>query len=1053
MISPAYAVNRYWVAAGSANWNTSANWSTASGGMGGASVPGSTDAAIFDGNGPGNCTLNINVTLTTLNVKAAYTGTIIQGNYTVTTSGTATFAGGTFTGGTAEINFQGTFTLSGTAFTSTNNILELNANAAFTGGSFIANNGTVQFNSTAAVTLTISGTSPTLYTAEFVGLGRTYDITATGDLQVTNALNLSGSSYITLNKGTIEVTGDINITNTATGGGGTTTILINGTGNQNINGSTTSGYGALPIVNIDKTSGNLNLYNIISFAGDLTYTAGTLVPGTSTVELVGSLTITGSFTVYNLEIDGAAAETITIATGDILTSTGTFDMENSSNDITINKGTIAAEGNITDNNAGISGGGTGTILINGSSSQNITSTGVLDQGKFPAVTITNTVGTVTFPSLITVTGNWTYNSGSLDVNTNNATVVFENTLTISGTLTLNNVTFNANAIYTITFSTGTLLTVTGTLTTEGNSNLSLSSPTAGTDVLEAQGNITVNNSGTTGGGNGEIMIDGTANQLFSSSAAAQEGWLPYILIIKTGGTLTMSGTISETRNWTYTSGTVDAITNSSTVVFGSHNLNVKSDGMSFYNATTVSSNTTLGNDMTAANNVTMSGTGVLIPGAHTINVGGSWTDYGAGFTEGTSTVVFNGTGIQYVSDPSDENFYNLTTDNSGSEVYLQDDINIANKLTMTSGNIELDGNTVTLGTSAAAPGTLSYTAGSMVDVGYFTRWITAATIAAGNVKGLFPMGAISGDLRPFHVSVPTTAPSAGGTITVSHTYINDWRYINVIDEDGTLLVTENDSYWTLTSGNGLTGGTYDLRGEGTGFGVIANVNDLRLILQSSWVGDPGANGGTTADPQVNRTNVSLTDLNNSFFIATDEVNDVLPLNLVSFTAKPENGIVAIDWKTENEQQISYFGLERSSDGLHWETMQSVPDQNSADTAAVLNYSATDGHPLSGISYYRLQIMEVGGKQAYSQAVEIAMNANNTTLQVYPNPASGIVYISFPNAMPRSVALINAAGQTVQQLNVADSYMGMDLSSYSQGIYFIRVSSSSGIQTIKILIRH
>jgi hypothetical protein len=134
-------------------------------------------------------------------------------------------------------------------------------------------------------------------------------------------------------------------------------------------------------------------------------------------------------------------------------------------------------------------------------------------------------------------------------------------------------------------------------------------------------------------------------------------------------------------------------------------------------------------------------------------------------------------------------------------------------------------------------------------------------------------------------------------------------------------------------------------------------------------------------------------------------------------------------------------------------MQSVPDQNSADTAAVLNYSATDGHPLSGISYYRLQIMEVGGKQAYSQAVEIAMNANNTTLQVYPNPASGIVYISFPNAMPRSVALINAAGQTVQQLNVADSYMGMDLSSYSQGIYFIRVSSSSGIQTIKILIRH
>lgn len=39
--------DRYWVAAAS-NWNDTANWSTTSGGSGGASIPGSSDVAIFD---------------------------------------------------------------------------------------------------------------------------------------------------------------------------------------------------------------------------------------------------------------------------------------------------------------------------------------------------------------------------------------------------------------------------------------------------------------------------------------------------------------------------------------------------------------------------------------------------------------------------------------------------------------------------------------------------------------------------------------------------------------------------------------------------------------------------------------------------------------------------------------------------------------------------------------------------------------------------------------------------------------------------------------------
>jgi hypothetical protein len=999
----------------------------------------------------GNCTIDLNINITSINVKAAYTGIIIQGTKTITTSGTGTFAGGTFTGGSANINIQGVFTLSGTTFTSTSAVLEFNANVAFSGGTFIHNNGTVRFNTTGAAMQTISGTSPSLYIAEFVGLGRIYKITSTGNVSIANALNLTGSSFATINTGTFDVLGDINITNTAIGGGGTATINIDGTATQNINGSSASGFGALPKVVINKTSGTLNLFADISFAGNLTYTAGTINAGTSSVFIVNTLTVSGTFSVYNFGIDGTASVIVTIAAGSTVTATNSLDLENTSNNITINTGTIAVQGNIIDNNIGVSGGGTGIILINGSSSQTISSTGVIDQGKFPAVTISNTGGTVTFPSLITVTGDWTYTSGTLDVATNNSTVVFENTLSITGTHTLNNVSFNANAIYTITISTGTLLTVTGTLTTMGSSNLSINTPTAGANGIEAQGNITINNTGTTGGGTGGILIDGTANQTFSSTSSSGQGWLPYITIQKTAGTLTMSGTISETRNWTYTSGTVDATTNASTVVFGGHNLNVKSNGMSFYNVNAISNNTTLGNNMTTAGSVTISGTGVLIAGARTLNVGGNWTDYGtAGFTEGTSTVNFDGSGLQTITTPGGEEFYNLTTNNSGTGLFLNNDITIDNILKMTAGNVDLNSNTVTLGTSTANIGTLNYTSGNLINTGNFTRWYNTSTMADGAVGGLFPMGVV-GDQRPFNIS-PVTAPTSGGTINVALTYINNFAYVFIPDVDAAVVVLQNDSYWTVTTGNGLTGGTYDLRGAGQIFGFINSVSDLRLTLVNSVVGLPATNGGTTAFPQVNRSAVSLSNLNNAFYIGSIDPDDILPLTLISFTANSVNSEVKLDWQTSNETNTDYFSVQRSKDGTTWETIQKV-QATGTNSNSTTSYSAEDNNPYNGISYYRLIEVDKNGKQTASQTRFVNFGKSFSSITVYPNPATDNIKISFPETGKYEISLISASGQLINSYVLANGdNILLNVSAMQSGMYFIRINHAQTSETRKIIIR-
>ena len=185
--------------------------------------------------------------------------------------------------------------------------------------------------------------------------------------------------------------------------------------------------------------------------------------------------------------------------------------------------------------------------------------------------------------------------------------------------------------------------------------------------------------------------------------------------------------------------------------------------MSFYNVMVTASTITLTNSMTITHDLTINA-GRLAPGANTVNLAGNWTDYGtAGFTEATSLVNLNGSGVQTITSPGGENFASLTINNSGSGIQMNNNLTIATTFTMTQGNINLNGNNLTLGISVANNGTLSYTSGTLFGTGSFTRWFKTGVIPNGSVNGLFPMGT-STDYRPFFVSAPVTGPTTGGTI-------------------------------------------------------------------------------------------------------------------------------------------------------------------------------------------------------------------------------------------------------------------------------------------------
>jgi hypothetical protein len=1134
---------------------------------------------IFSGSGFFNLiggTIDVQNDITVSNSATGCGGTTM---ITINGTGAQRFIGNTAagTGAIPQLTINktsGTLTLS--------NFPAVSNNFTYTAGTVAAGTSTFCFTHGNTGAYSING-SLSLAGIEFIMNTSLSTISIAGTLTATGDLTVAGAGGVILNTGNINVNGNISLSNTANNGGGSATINIVGTGAQIIDGSTLAvNQSRLPLLNINKILGSLSLTGNISASANVSYTSGLVNPGTSTLYIVNNLTMTGNLNLYNLTVAAGGNTTVTIASGTTVNVSNNLDLENGANYIQLNTGTIAVQGNIIDNNTGTSGGGNATILINGTGAQSISSTGIIDQGRLPGITISKLSGTLTLPSLITVTGNWTYALGAMDVTTNNSTVVFENTLTLTGTHSLNHVVFNGAGNYTfttaagsvltiqgnmtimgannvvlnsgninllgnlsltntsiggggstvlsfvsatsqsiistlainqsslpavtinktggtlsfpaqitvrgnwtylagtydvttnnstivfagpligglsmtgshtlnnvtlegnnnnvITVNTGTVLTVTGTLTTIGTNNVFVNTPILGSTAIQAQGNILISNTSLAGGGTGLILINGSGTQNFTSTTTAGLGQLPYVTIQKPSGSLNMTGVFSVTRDWVYLSGTVDATSNATTVDFGWDNLIISSAGMNFYHVLINSNTITLGNSLTVKGNLTINGTGVLAAGGNNINLAGNWTNRGtAGFTEATSSVNFNGSSLQIVSSTGGENFTNVTVNNAGAGIQLVNTVAVATSLTLTQGNIDLNSNGLTLGVSALAPGTLNYTAGMLINNGSFTRWFAKSTIGSGGVAGLFPMGTGS-NYRPFSVAIPM-APTTGGTISVSYTDAS--TNTNTSFADGSdMILLRKDLNWAVSTAT-LAGGSYNLNISGAGYGLIGNVTDLRLVLASAVTGTPGTNAGTLFNPQVNRTGLTQANLNNSFYLGSiNSTNTPLPITLISFTAVAENKQVKLSWQTAAEVNNDHFTVLRSEDAVHWQDLISIP--GSGNTSTISSYTAVDGNPYAGLAYYRLGQTDRDGKESFSQIRTVDMTAINS-LRIYPNPTVSLVYISGVGSGPFS--LFNNYGQEIKvPLHTTATGTSLDLSRLPAGIYYIRWSQQGVVST-------
>lgn len=292
-----------------------------------------------------------------------------------------------------------------------------------------------------------------------------------------------------------------------------------------------------------------------------------------------------------------------------------------------------------------------------------------------------------------------------------------------------------------------------------------------------------------------------------------------------------------------------------------------------------------------------------------------------------------------------------------------------------------------------------------------------------------------------------------------------------INRTGTAgTVTSNyNNFYPVSATNGNVGfwnatATPTLANWQTASGQDANSKSKQVFFVSTT--DLHLTGSSIGDFDLAGTSIAgiTTDIDgdtrdaNFPYMGADEGPIPLPVELVSFAATVDNGVVTLKWTTASELNNHGFEIERKSTG-EFITIGFV--KGAGTSSDEQSYSFIDANLHPGVYSYRLKQVDLDGSNNYSNVVEIDFSVplNFDLAQNYPNPFNPNTVIEYTVATPVNVTLtvFTILGEQVavlvdNQFTEAGKHsVQFNASSLASGTYIYRLNAGDFISTKKMLL--
>jgi len=188
------------------------------------------------------------------------------------------------------------------------------------------------------------------------------------------------------------------------------------------------------------------------------------------------------------------------------------------------------------------------------------------------------------------------------------------------------------------------------------------------------------------------------------------------------------------------------------------------------------------------------------------------------------------------------------------------------------------------------------------------------------------------------------------------------------------------------------------------------------------------------------------------------LDDIIPVELTSFTSTIVNGDIQLDWITATETNNQGFEVQRRNENIEYQQIGYVPGYGT--TTQVQKYSYVDSKVVSGNYFYRLKQIDFDGTINYSNELSITITAPIDFLleQNYPNPFNPSTKIKYQIAETGFVSLrvYDVLGSEITTLvdeekpagNYEVEFRDTELLS---GVYFYQLHAGSFVETKKMVL--
>jgi len=469
--------------------------------------------------------------------------------------------------------------------------------------------------------------------------------------------------------------------------------------------------------------------------------------------------------------------------------------------------------------------------------------------------------------------------------------------------------------------------------------------------------------------------------------------------------------------------------------------------MSFFN-TIFSGFIALGGNMNVKGNFTIrSGVNnrldVTSTNNYQLNVAGNWANNNSvtasSFNQQNGTVIFNGGAAQTLAldiATNNETFYNLQINNTSTGLSLNAPVTISNNMNLISGNIiSSSTNILLLNNAVTATGASN------------TSFVAGPLCKTGNQAFIFPTGK-----NAVYAPIAISAPSVNtNQFTAEYFEIDPDPLYSTSLKDATLDHLSRCEYWELDRTTGTSNVFVTLSWDTLRSCGLSNLSTLHVARWNGSLWNDLGNGGTTGTT-VDGTIISSAVVTSfgPFTLASTTTANPLPIELISFTNQCNNQNIILNWRTATEINNDYFTIENSADGINWQAIGKV--NGAGNSSLTLSYQFTYQWEKSNLSYFRLKQTDFNGNYTYSSIISSKdCEANCPTLNIYPNPASGIFNLEFngDKNLVQSIAVDNVLGEEIYQ--VAGFQSTIDLSDNLEGIYFVRLFYNAIMLSKKIML--